>query len=150
LLTERVVAALLMTDFPNPIFSERRSALLAHVPATATLSGGQSDLSDTMANAIVTAADSTPDGSPEREFADLWAAGEDFRPEFGKRLSGYYEAVTANVATQEGFDAFMRLAEARRDIVRPMPITESPMLFAETNIPEGQRRMTSDATVEEA
>src|SRR6185436_8896849 len=33
LLTPRLAAALLMVDFPNPLWSRRREALLAHVPA---------------------------------------------------------------------------------------------------------------------
>ncbi|HMJ35211.1 MAG TPA: hypothetical protein VK501_14970 [Baekduia sp.] len=149
LLSDRLVAALLMTDFPNPIFSDRRAALLRYVPATATVVDRRSDFSETMANAILTAAEPTPEGSPEREFASLWSAGHQWRERFGELLSAYYAAVTTQVATQDGFDAFMRLAEARRDVVRPMPITESQMLFATTNIGQGRRRMRADATVEE-
>jgi hypothetical protein len=44
----------------------------------------------------------------------------------------------------------MRLAESRRDIVKSMPIAESPMLFSRTNIPSRERIMLADGTVEEA
>jgi hypothetical protein len=150
LLTDRLAAALLMTDFANPVFSARRAALLRHAPARASVSAGGSDFSEQMANTIVAAANDSPDASPEREFADRWAAGEAWRERFGELLSTYYEAVSRKLSTQEGFEAYMRLAESRRDRVRRMPIFESPLLFARTNIPSAERSMRPDATVEEA
>lgn len=150
LLTDRLAAALLMTDFANPVFSARRAALLRHVPATATVSAGGSDFSEQLANAIVAVAKDTPEASPEREFAGLWAAGEAWPERFGELLSAYYQAVSRRLSTQEGFDAYMRLAESRRERVRQMPIFESPLLFAQTNIPRAERSMRPDATVQEA
>jgi hypothetical protein len=150
LITDRLAAALLMTDFANPIFSERRAALLEHVPDRATITDGESDFSQAMADTILAAADASPQGSPEREFAERWAVGDDWKAEFGKLLSAYYDAVNRELATQDGFDAYMRLAESRRVRVRGMPITESPLLFAKTNIPDATRAMRSDGSVEEA
>ena len=43
----------------------------------------------------------------------------------------------------------VRLAEARRDRVRLMPIFESPLLFARTNVPSRAREMRPDGTVVE-
>src|SRR3712207_8845387 len=61
------------TLFPyTTLFRSRRAALLAHVPATATLDGGTSTFSDEMGDAIAAAAPATPQGSPEREFAERW------------------------------------------------------------------------------
>ena len=148
LLTRRLAACLLMTDFPNPIFSPRRAALLAHVPASAVVTGGSSDFSDQMGEAITAAAPGTPEGSPEREFAGLWARGEDFAS-FDDDLRAYYAAVTARVGTRTGFDDYARLAESRRARVRTMPIFESPLLFATTDIPPAERAMRADGTVVE-
>jgi hypothetical protein len=148
LLTRRLAACLLMTDFPNPVFSPRRAALLAHVPATATVTGGASGFSDETGNAIAAAAPGTPEGSPEREFADRWARGDDF-PSFGRELQAYYAAVTARLRTQAGYDDYVRLAESRRERVRQMPIFESPLLFARTNVPPRAREMRADGTVVE-
>jgi hypothetical protein len=148
LLTRRLAVCLLMTDFPNPVFSARRRALLAHVPARATVINGASDFSEEMGDAITAAAPGTPEGSPEREFADRWARGEDFAS-FDRELQDYFSAVTARLRTQAGFDDYVRLAESRRARVRQMPIFESPLLFAETDIPRRSRRMRADATVEE-
>jgi hypothetical protein len=137
-----------MTDFPNPIFSQRRASLLAHVPAKAVVNGGASAFSQQMGDAIAAAAPSTPDGSPEREFAVRWARGDDITS-FGDELQAYYAAVTARLRNQEGYDTYVRLAESRRARVRPMPIFESPLLFARTDIPPGDRQMRADGTVVE-
>jgi hypothetical protein len=148
LLSRRLAACLLMTDFANPVFSPRRAALLAHVPATARVTGGGSDFSERMGEAIAAAAPGTPEGSPEREFAARWARGEDFTP-FGDELRAYYAAVVARLTTQAGYDDYVRLAESRRARVRTMPIFESPLLFATTDVPPGTREMRTDGTVAE-
>jgi len=148
LLTRELAACLLMTDFPNPVFSLRRAALLAHVPVAATLADGASTFSDEMGDAIAAAAPASPVGSPEREFADRWSRRDDLAS-FGAELLAYYDAVTARLSTQAGFDDYVRLAEARRDRVRLMPIFESPLLFARTNVPKRAREMRADGSVVE-
>ncbi len=53
--------------------------------------------------------------------------------------------------SQEGFFEVFKLAEARRNRVRAMPIDETPLLFAQTNLaPEDLEglAMTPDTTVE--
>lgn len=150
LLSERLAATLLMTDFPNPIFSERREALLAYVPETATIEDGTSTFSQEFADAILGAAEDSPVASPEREFAELWTSGEDFVIPFSTLLKNYYEAVTAQLDTQEGFDAHYRLAETRRACARTLPIFgEFALLFARSNVEPATRRMRADGTVEE-
>jgi len=150
LVSERLAAALLMTDFPNPIFSERREALLAHVPGTAKISGGASTFSEELAAAILAAADASRQGSPEREFAELWSHGDDFVIPYSTLLKHYYEAVTAQLETQEGFDAYYRLAESRRARAMKVPIFgEFALLFARSNVRPVKRAMRRDGTVEE-
>jgi len=129
------------------VFSERRAALLRHVPPTATITNDASDFSQALADAILAAAASTAEGSPEHEFAERWNAGEAWREAFNPLLESYYAAVTARLSDQEGFNDLFRLAEARRRRVRQMPIFESPLLFAQTNIPAAERIMQSDGTV---
>lgn len=149
LLTERLAACLLMTDFPNPVFSARRARLLAHVPEHATVSGGQSDFSETMGDAIAQAAQATDADSPEREFAALWAAGDGWRDAANALLTEYHAGVQQQLTVQEGFDAYCRLAQSRREGVRAMPIFEFPLLFPVTNIPPAARSMRRDGTVSE-
>lgn len=149
LITPRLGAALLMVDFPNPIFSDRRESLLAHVPASATIADGASTFSEEMSNAILASVDGSPAGSPEREFAEQWEVGDDFIGPFNERLQAYFAAVTTSLASQEGFDAYVRLAESRRRrAVATMPIVkEFDLLFPATNIPSGEREMRPDGTV---
>jgi len=152
LLTPRLAAALLMVDFPNPIYSDRRRRLLDHVPTQAVVAGGASTFSQDMANAILGAAPGTPEGSPEREFADRWAVGEVFTAPFNTLLVSYYAAVVGRVTTQDGFDAYMRLAETRRrraKVATPI-VREFPLLFPRTNVPDAARSMRLDGTVLEA
>ena len=88
LLSRRLAACLLMTDFPNPVFSRAGAALLAHVPARAHgRSTATSAFSDEMGDAIAAAAPATPEGSPEREFAARWDRGDDVDA-FGGRAAG--------------------------------------------------------------
>jgi hypothetical protein len=148
-LTERFAACLLMTDFPNPVFSTRRAQLLRHVPASASIVNGASSFSEDMANTIVAAAEGAGAESPEGEFAARWGVGDAWKEQFGRLLNDYYAAVTSHLGSQEGFDAYFRLAESRRERVRQMPIFESPLLFAETNIDPAVRVMRSDGTVQE-
>jgi hypothetical protein len=149
LVTPRLAAALLMVDFPNPIFSDRRERLLNHTPDGAVIARGASGFSEEMAKRILAAAESGPDDSPEREFAERWGVGENFAPSFNGLLTAYYEAVTAQLASQPGFEAYTRLAEARRKRAKAtMPIVrEFPLLFPGTNIPDAARMMKSDGTV---
>jgi hypothetical protein len=149
LITDRLAACLLMTDFPNPVYSARRASLLRHVPTNAQVAAGQSDFSQQTADTILAAAANAPEGSPEREFAERWGAGNGWKDAFNTLLGNYYAAVTNQLQSQAGFDAYFRLAESRRDRVRDLPIFESPLLFAHTNIPKAVRAMTGDGTVEE-
>jgi hypothetical protein len=148
IVSRRLTACLLMVDFPNPIFSEKRQRLLEHVPDTAF--GQGDDFSQDVADAIRSRPEATQPGTAEHEFAQLWDEGENFEAPFNALLQNYFTAFAQRLTTQEGFDSYMRLAESRRDRVKAMPIAESPMLFSRTNIPSRERTMRADGTVEEA
>jgi len=149
LVSDRLAAALLMVDFPNPIFSPRREALLAHVPAQAQITDGASTFSDELANAIVAAAEASPEGSPEREFAGLWEVGEGWKEAFGQTLTAYYAAIEGKLTDQAAFDDWVRLAETRRARFRQFRISEFGLLLPRSNVPAAERRMNPDATVSE-
>lgn len=148
LITRRLAAALLMVDFPNPVFSARRAALLKHAPPTATIRNRKSTYSEDFAQAIIAASTSTPAGSPEKEFKDRWEKAARLPGRLGNELEKYYDAIEQKLQTQAGFDDFVRLAESHRNRVRDTPLFEFPLLFPVTKISENQRReMKSDATV---
>lgn len=148
LVSDRLAACLLMTDFANPIFSARRAALMKHIPTAATVTNGASTFSQDMADAILAAAEGAPDGSAEREFADRWTVGENFKPAFDVLLTAYYAAINERLQTQAGYNDFLRLAESRRERVeKTMPIAESPLLFARASEPVGALKLQTDGSV---
>lgn len=131
LVSQRLAACLLMVDFPNPVFSPRREALLSHVPQGATLSGGQSSFSEDFANAILASDAAANEGTPEAEFAGLWSIGDAWPEQFAPTLTSYYEAAAARLQDAAGLIEMFRLAESRRNRVRAMPIgSETDLLFA--------------------
>lgn len=142
-----LAAALLMVDFTNPVFSSRRASLLKGVPDDVTID----TLAEQLEANIFEAAESTPEDSPEREFAALRSAGESFEEQFNEKLGAYYEAVAARLSTAGGFNDFFRLAEGRRFRFREMPIFEVPILLADTNLDSSDvvdLMMMPDATVQ--
>ena len=149
ILTKRLVACLLMVDFPNPVFSDRRLRLLDYVPDTPMSNSGER-FSTEVADAIRNSTDAEQPGTPEHEFAERWNVGDGFEQRFNDLLGAYYEAFTQQLGTQEGFGSYVRLAESRRSRVKEMPIAESHLLFAKTNVPSGARVMTADGTVQDA
>lgn len=148
IISRRLAACLLMVDFVNPVFSERRAQLLQHVPDT--LSAPGADLSQEIADAIRNSPAAQDAATPEHEFAQRWDVGDAFEAPFNSILQPYYDLVAQQLTTESGFNSYMELAESRRDRVRSMPITESAMLFARTTIPSATRRMRTDGTVEAA
>ena len=145
---ERFAASLLMVDFANPVFSPRREKLLEHAPTSAKITGGRSGFAAAMVKRILAAAESSPDNSPEREFAKRWQAGAKWRSEFSRVLESYYTGLEKTMRTQTGFDGVFRVAETRRrDVADRTPLVESPLLFATANIPPTKRmRMRFDGT----
>jgi hypothetical protein len=132
-----------MTDFPNPIFSTRCAALLAHIPAQVNIAERE-QFSDTVAATIVAAA--SP-GSPEAEFAGLWAAGDKWREVFTDALTDYLGAVAPALQTDAGLHDIYRVAVARRkQIVDTMPIVEFGLLFPVSQVEDTPVVLRADAT----
>jgi hypothetical protein len=149
LLSPHFAASVLMVDFPNPVFSARRAALLRYVPASVSLAQGR-DVSGVIATAITAAAPATPDGSPEREFAANWSLPDaDWPTAFANRIQSYLSAVGVRAATAAGFDDYTRLAESRRREFRQMRLFEFTLTLPTTNIPADAPllSMNEDGTV---
>jgi hypothetical protein len=148
LVTRRLAACLLMVDFPNPVFSDRRAKLLDHVPDSATIKKGKSTFSDRMARAVLKAAENSPEDSPEREFAERWKVGPRFGPAFNRDIRRYLAAVKRRLKTQGGFNDYWRLADRRRAQARENPVfAEFALLFPKSDVPRPARRMRRDGTV---
>lgn len=149
LLNEHFIAAVLMVDFPNPVFSPVRASLMQYVPPSRSLASGR-DISRDIATAIVDAAPGTPPGSPERQFSTNWSLTDNvWRDVFAQRIDHYLTSVAARAATAEGFDDYTRLAESRRREFRTMRLFEFTLTVPVTNIPTTARllSMNEDGTV---
>jgi len=146
IVSQRLATCLLMVDFPNPVFSQRRAQLLQHVPDTPF--DPNTAFSQQVADAIRASADAQQPGTAEHEFSQLWDAGDDFQPSFNALLQGYYNAFSRQLTTEDGFNSYVELAESRREQVKGMPIAESPLLFARFDIEARERRMQTDGMVE--
>jgi hypothetical protein len=147
-LSRRLLACLLMVDFPNPIFSTAREGLLKHVPED-LFDGDFEGFSERVAQSILDSAEADQQGTAESEFAANWEVGEAFEPAFNERLTRYYAALAERLGTQQGFNDYFRLAESHRLSMTDMPIVENRLLFAKTSVPPSRRRMTSAALVED-
>lgn len=155
LLSQRFAACLLMVDFPNPVFSPRREALLAYVPESAQVvrEAGQlrSDLEDRFLTAVREAAEGSPADSPEREilaFVDLGA--EAWGPAFSQRIESYFAALATRATTARGFDGLVRLADSRRRSFARRPLHEFGLTLPKNDIPEDAPplRLREDGDVE--
>lgn len=111
----RTALCLLSVDFPNPIFSERRAALLAHAPAELAAGGGGADfdrrfvgaLRDALARGVAAI------GSPEAEFLALFDSADSVAA-LRARIAAYFEAWTRRLATSDGVADLLELADSRR------------------------------------
>ena len=148
ILSRRLVATILMVDFPNPVFSRRRSELVSRVQGSSDAGTG---LSEGIAASIVAASEQSGTDSPERDFAARWALADDaWEGAFARELTEYYAAIQARLTSQQGFDDLVRLAEARRHQVRDLPIgREFRLLLPETDLPRENLVMTAQGSVVE-
>jgi phosphatidylserine/phosphatidylglycerophosphate/cardiolipin synthase-like enzyme len=154
LLSRRFVACLTMTDFTNPVFSDRRSALLRYVPDEVSDANPAQAMETQFVKAVRDAAATGANGaaqadSPEREFLSNWDT-QDFEPIFIQRIADYCQALAAGMTDPEVVDGWFRLMEYRRRRFRRRPLAEFSLTTPRTNIPENAPplRMNLQGTVE--
>ncbi|MBV9160558.1 MAG: hypothetical protein JO309_12525 [Pseudonocardiales bacterium] len=136
ILTAHFAASVLMVDFPNPVFSGARAKLLQYVPTEAKLDIAGGGLSRQIADTIITSAASHQAGTPEAEFRANWElADSDWQNSFAARIEDYMTAVSTRIATAQGFDDYVRLAESRRREFKTMRLNEFSLTLPKTNIP---------------
>lgn len=123
LLSRRLAACLLMVDFPNPVFSLARSALLAHVPAGDL--GKVKDLDKAVVDSIRASLGAAGTESAEAEFIENWDLGPNaWEDVLADRASNYLDAVAQRLASDDGADEILRLAESRRREFKQMRLAE--------------------------
>lgn len=136
-ISPRLVAALLMVDFPNPVVSPVRAALLSLIPSSAAV-GSSSTLEKAIVAKATKAGVGTAPGAAAQLFLANWNLGPDgWRDAFGARVQAFVDRVAAMLATDDGADAIFRLAESRRREFRKRPLAEFGLTLPQaTAIPE--------------
>ncbi|GME43796.1 hypothetical protein N0V90_003430 [Neofusicoccum parvum] len=129
LLTTKAVRALLMLDFWNPVYSWKRGVLMQYLPAVTNLvtDGRQAayDLEAAFVSAVraSTFAASQDTNSPEHQFLQMYDGSDDVSV-YQERVGSYLSAVNRRLQTEDGLRDYLKLAESRRRIYRPLPLDE--------------------------
>ncbi len=151
LISRRFAACILMIDFQNPVFSERRTGLLRYVPADAELTSDaeiKSNIEELFVNSV--AAVGAGEGTVEAEFLANWGIPVDrWESTFVELIEEYFRRLRDLSGTDAGFDGWARLAESRRREFKRRPLAEFSLTLANTNIPSTAPllEMKTDGTV---
>jgi len=123
LLSKQTYNAMVIVDPWNPLYSWKRGVLLQYVPDEATFN--PTTKSYDMEQGFITAVKASPRmqdiTSPEYEFVlNLSKTTEDF----SNMLTSYISKVQKRLMKQDGVSDYLKLAESRRRIYRPVPLDE--------------------------
>ena len=121
LFSESTVNALCMVDFWNPIYSWRRGRLMQYIPTATTLNGTTYDLESTFISTVKASSASKDSTSPEYAFIQLLG---DPVTTHQSRIKAYIDNISKRLKIYDGLLDYMKLAESRRRIYRPLPLDE--------------------------
>ncbi len=148
-LSVRLATCLLLVDLANPVWSDRRAALLAHVPATVAAGNDGAALDELLGTAIEAAA-TTPDG-PEAEFVQWWTGSEEpgFALRVQARLTEFLDAWQRRLDGPDGAVDLLRLAQGRRRRFRDSQLAEFALTVPRSPVDDAARalRVGPDASV---
>lgn len=148
-ISRKCAAALCLVDFPNPVFSDRRAQLLAHVPNAVGSEKGAFEI--VFVQQVRAAAAAVSQDASEHEFLFWWDLPDsDWEGKATARIETYLKAVADKLTSLDGFDAFFQLAESRRREFRGRPLAEFRLTTPTLNIPEDSPalQMTLNANVQ--
>jgi hypothetical protein len=122
--SRRLAVAMLMVDFPNPVYSARRAKLMDYVPAHAA--AGDAGLFGGAFTSAVEASPAAQDPtSPEAELLRYLRSPEDtWEQQLAGSLEAYWSALSSKLSDPAGFEDVFRLAESRRRQFRKRPRAE--------------------------
>ncbi|KAI9655095.1 MAG: hypothetical protein M1821_005578 [Bathelium mastoideum] len=147
LLSDKAMQAILMMDFQNPVYSWRRASLMAYLPQSATLTGSMYDFEAQFVDAVRRSKYNKDPNSPESQFLALYDKPPDH---FQSIFSTYFSKIQKRLKTQEGVSDYLKLAESRRRIFRPLPLDEfgAQLPYALGLKPDWKKvEMTQDGTI---
>ncbi|EPE30986.1 hypothetical protein GLAREA_03953 [Glarea lozoyensis ATCC 20868] len=123
LLSKETYNAMIMVDPWNPLYSWKRGVLLQYVPDEATYNASTKsyDMEKSFIDAVNTSPRMKDPTSPEYEFIRNLSRPTSF---FSAMMSSYISKVQKRLKTQDGISDYLKLAESRRRIYRPLPLDE--------------------------
>jgi hypothetical protein len=146
IVTDKFVAALLMVDFKNPLFSEKRAALQKYADqiTTGTIAKRVSSVPEDFVakiketGATASNAEDFDTSSAESQFLYTWELPDNqWKQVTAQRLQGYVDSI-ANLQPYERLDYLMRWNISQRDrFLSTQPFCnfrESRLLFPETDL----------------
>ncbi|EAQ84601.1 hypothetical protein CHGG_08615 [Chaetomium globosum CBS 148.51] len=123
LFSQHTFYAIMMLDFWNPIYSWKRGILMGYVPQTTSYNGEKYDLeANFIANVIKSPYASKLDSS-EYQFLQLL---NKTLPDFQQMIRDYLTAIANRIKNEpvQALQDYLKLAESRRRIYRPLPLDE--------------------------
>ena len=156
----KFAAAVLMVDFPNPIFSPARSGLGKYAAriAQANLTPDPLDAETQFAALVTQAAAGQPacgtlsitSCTPEQQFLFYWNQAN-WQSACQQQLDAYLAAVGARIGTPAGVDDYLTLSVARANQFSTAPLVsnlhEFDLLLPCTGLGSGSARMNADGTI---
>jgi hypothetical protein len=123
LLSKQTYNAMVMVDPWNQIYSWKRGVLLQYVPDEATFDPATKsyDMEQGFIDAVKASPRMQDITSPEYEFVQNLSKTTDY---FSNMLTGYITKVQKRLKTQDGVSDYLKLAESRRRVYRPVPLDE--------------------------
>jgi len=158
LIAPEVIGSLLMVDFPNPVFSQKRASLARHLTGLAKGESGAALLARLIAIVEQAASDQPACAATDldactgdRQFLHYAKIAQtaDWRDEFTRTLRTYSAAVAGRLlADAKAGDDYVGLLAWRRQRFRELPrIAESKLLFPTLDNAVSERAMRLNATV---
>lgn len=101
MISQKMAAYLLMVDFANPIYSDKREALLQYVPKEIKVGREGSHFDEEFVKNILQSDKANDLDQPEGEFIANWS-NENSNEFFVSRMEAYFKKLQQNRFTQEG------------------------------------------------
>ncbi|KNG87651.1 hypothetical protein ANOM_004147 [Aspergillus nomiae NRRL 13137] len=125
LVSQRLLWSILLLDFYNPVYSWRHRVLMQYLPRTKKLVNGKYDMEAAFVANIRASCHSPETDSPELQFLAVYDERSPPSPDTVKsRFKSYLNKVEYHINTPRGLADYMKLAESRRRIYRPLPLDE--------------------------
>jgi hypothetical protein len=135
IVSKKFIASLLMVDFSNPIYSNKRKNLLKYFPEEASITDLYLEKyikSEVEKSELA----SIKDSSEEIFLRNYNLSESDWKNDFEHQIESYFQEINNLLQHKEGFYEIVKLSESRRREFRGTDLAEFRLTTPITNIPE--------------